>query len=295
MPTKQWSFAINHNSDANFRAWGSDLSTSLGQVGLVQTADTGQINWTTVARPATNTYAGYEIWRFADSSIFMKWEYGTGSSATSSAIRLQVGTGSNGSGTLTGTTSTASAIGGDNSPNGALRTSYLSRDVNNTFFGFCGYQSPTVADDPPFFGFFVCRTVDANTLPTALGAAVYGQSPSNAPSSPRVQILNLQANITGTVNTTREFCFVPFALTSSLINGTPQFFTHWVALPPPTPQVFPIFPLCTLVSVEIAPGITFYANPIGSSPRTFISLPAGMITPAVNNIGTNYRLAMLWE
>ena len=58
MTVKQWDFPINHANDADFRAWGSDLSVSLGQVGLVKTADTGQIEWVTVTRPTINTKAG---------------------------------------------------------------------------------------------------------------------------------------------------------------------------------------------------------------------------------------------
>ena len=67
MTTASWSFSIDHQTDASFRAWGSDVSTHLATVGLVQTIDTGQINWSTVTRPGTNTSGGYEIWCFNDS------------------------------------------------------------------------------------------------------------------------------------------------------------------------------------------------------------------------------------
>jgi hypothetical protein len=42
------------------------IAAQIAAMGLVQTSDTGQINWVTVARPALNTIAGYEIWRFND-------------------------------------------------------------------------------------------------------------------------------------------------------------------------------------------------------------------------------------
>ena len=95
-----------HTSDATFRAWGKGMSDQLTAVGLAKTADTGQIDWATVARPTTNTW-GYEIRRMSDSldtasPIFIKIEYGTGGAVTRPGLRISTGTGSNGAGTLTG-------------------------------------------------------------------------------------------------------------------------------------------------------------------------------------------------
>ena len=101
----------NASSDANFRAWGDYVSTQLAAMGLVQTADTGQIDWATVTNPgAINTYSGYEIWRFADSlqataPVYIKIQYGEGSAVDGPGMRFQFGTGSDGAGNLTGTTS----------------------------------------------------------------------------------------------------------------------------------------------------------------------------------------------
>ncbi len=97
-------------TDAAFRAWGGGISAAIAGLGLVQTADTGQVNWTTVVKPASiGTFAGYEIWRFADSlqasaPVYFKLEYGgNNSNAAYPAVRLTVGTGSDGAGTITGT------------------------------------------------------------------------------------------------------------------------------------------------------------------------------------------------
>lgn len=97
-------------TDALFRAWGLAHSTALAAAGMVQTADTGQINWVTVLKPAAGVTAGYEVWRFADAMqatapIFVKISYGIGAAAaanTASITAVVVGTGSNGSGTITG-------------------------------------------------------------------------------------------------------------------------------------------------------------------------------------------------
>lgn len=100
--------APDSSTDANFRAWGSPISAALAAVGLVQTPDTGQINWATVLKPAAaNTVAGYEMWRFADalqatSPFFFKIEYGSSAAgAVTPGIWVTTGTGSNGTGAIT--------------------------------------------------------------------------------------------------------------------------------------------------------------------------------------------------
>lgn len=84
MTTASWSFSIDHQTDAAFRAWGSDVNAHLAAVGLKQTIDTGQINWSTVTRPGTNTSGGYEIWCFNDS---------LSSGPISSALKIAGGSG----------------------------------------------------------------------------------------------------------------------------------------------------------------------------------------------------------
>lgn len=103
--------------DATFRTWGSGIAAQLTAVGLVQAADTGQINWTTVARPgAINTTAGFEIWRFNDSlqatkPVFIKLEYGVAGALDRPRVAVSVSTATNGTGTLTGQVSSVRTIG----------------------------------------------------------------------------------------------------------------------------------------------------------------------------------------
>lgn len=99
-------------NDADFRASIAGFRAQLAAAGLVQAADTGQINPATATKPTVNnTAAGYEIWRFDDAlqatlPVFIKVEYGTGPGLTTLGWWLTVGTGSNGAGTLTGQVST---------------------------------------------------------------------------------------------------------------------------------------------------------------------------------------------
>lgn len=94
------------DTDARFRAAGSFISDCLTAAGwtLVRT----NINWTTVNSPATNTFAGYEVWHSNDAAgslhnFYMRLDYGCTNNATKSfALGVQLGWGEDGSGGLTG-------------------------------------------------------------------------------------------------------------------------------------------------------------------------------------------------
>lgn len=112
--------SISHDItlDAGFRAWAQKIHDGLSSVGLVQTADTGQITIASATTPASNnTFAGYEIWRFADADqasepVYIKIQYGRGAAVGVPALSFQAGRGSNGSGTLTNASSLAGSISG---------------------------------------------------------------------------------------------------------------------------------------------------------------------------------------
>jgi hypothetical protein len=94
------------DTDANFRIWGKALSDALTAAGCVQTADTGQIDWATVLKPAlSSTWQGFEIRHFSDAlqPALIKIEYGAGAgAATNPGCRVSVGTTTNGAGVFTG-------------------------------------------------------------------------------------------------------------------------------------------------------------------------------------------------
>lgn len=92
---------------AAFQSWAQFWESALG-VGWVRTADTGQTNAAALAiPPAINTIMGYQIWRMADAlqathPIFLKIEFGSGTSVNNVGLWLTVGTGTDGAGTITG-------------------------------------------------------------------------------------------------------------------------------------------------------------------------------------------------
>lgn len=281
-----------HDSDAFFRAWGSRHSQALAAIGLVQTADTGQINWSTVVRAAINTDAGYEIWRFNDSMqatapLYFKFNYGTGGVTTTGRLQVQMGTGSNGSGTLTGTTTTARVI---TEGNGAWNVDQVFRFAYCHVDGFLGMQ---VADvDGAFAGnhpghFAAMRTIDSAGLATATGAMAcwkwgdtthafryaatavdFGAQTAQG----RPQLTLFPQSITGTRLQTGELqamlCFIP------------------------TPQIQPLIGLLGVIEADFPEGNTFDCTPAGLTQRTYLALKNIGIA---NSLGQAGKLAMLWE
>lgn len=91
---------------ANFKSWAQAISSWFSTAGWTQSADTGQVNWSTLsAVPGANAFV-YEIWEPNDglANFFLKVEYGnSGSSSTNSpSLRLSISTATNGAGVLTG-------------------------------------------------------------------------------------------------------------------------------------------------------------------------------------------------
>jgi len=298
MTTQSWSTSDEHSSDATFRAWGSELAAKMAACGMVQAADTGQVNWATVTRPAVNSLGGYEIWTFGDSlqataPIYLRVEYRTGAGATNPEIRITVGTGSNGSGTITGTALTASrTITRATAGSATTRQSYMCHTAG--FFGFFWKVGGAVGN------FYVTRSCDADGVPTVTGAAVMWSITDNG-SGNRIQQLRFAAtaaafteqNSTGVSN-----CIVPNGVTTSLVGSDNQAYLHWMAIP----QVLPIISWCTVIASEVSQGSTFSATLVGSTAHTYIGVGDGSITASgcsllveVRGSSTTYRLAMLWE
>ena len=90
----------NVSTNATFRTWGSAISAVFANSGWVQTGDPGQVNWATATAPAaTNTAAGFEIWRMNDAlqsvaPVYLYIGYGAGTNITFPALLLQIGSGS---------------------------------------------------------------------------------------------------------------------------------------------------------------------------------------------------------
>jgi len=296
MTTASWSSRLRHDSDATFREWGSELAGKMAVVGLVQTSDTGQINWTTVARAGVNTEAGYEIWRFNDTlqstaPIYMRVGYGTGSTATHPRLQFTVGTGSDGAGVITGTAlSTARAASG-----GAVQTGDTARQsymcAVDGFFGF----NWKVGSGGSEASFFVCRTADSTGAATATGAMVSWGNGSIANAARQAMRFATTA-IAYTAQTSVDnaaLALNPQAVTSTVVGSDLQVFLGWTI----TPRAEPLFGVCGVLTGEITAGSTFTATLIGTTSRTFLvwSSVGGPFGSISAGSAGGLSTAMLWE
>lgn len=136
-----------NNTDADFRAWAQyihDLLVTTG--GWVQTADTGQVDLTTVLKPTvTNTKMGYRIYRMNDtlqatSPVFLRFDFGSGAAALTPGLWMTIGTGSDGAGTVTtiryngGASATPGITPGGNTAVAGGKTSYGSASPSRFVF-----------------------------------------------------------------------------------------------------------------------------------------------------------------
>jgi len=302
MTTRAWTFPISQSNDANFRAWISDFSAKLAEVGLVQNADTGQIDLLTVTRPSTTeTAAGYQIWRFPDSSVFIKIEYGTSNGTQMPQVWLRVGRGSDGAGNLTGAQSSRLSCGGSNvgqtlSAPGTNRPSYMSFSPDKGFFGVAAYVGGTTTDTSTF-GFLIARSTDANGNLNSTGMTIY--CPQNNLGQPAdVQAVDFQTGVASAVNTKGQYGFVPMGLASSAVGPDFQAFVNWSAFP----RVSPVMQVVTVLSSEFNTTTGFSATVVGATPSNYMTLDGGMHgdgmangTPGIATSTPLARLAILWE
>jgi hypothetical protein len=274
LTTQSWNTPLNHSTDAGFRAWGSEMSAKLAAIGLVQTSDTGQINWATVTRSAANVAAGYEIWRFNDSlqstsPIFIKLEYGTNGAADRPNVWITVATGSNGAGTLTGQSSTRTACVA-NAAISSTVTNYQSYACAVDGLAWIANKWLALGASVGFCGFAVCRTCDSSGVPTNIGFEVKSRDTSNAITTyANVQFVRTLSPASSTaIVTTGLFALNVYGLSTTVDGANTQAFLNWA----PTPKVQPLVGMCSMLVSEAAFGTTFSTTLVGITPRTYLSI-----------------------
>lgn len=295
MTTHTYSSVIAHTSDATFRAWGSELSAALATIGLIQTADTGQINWSTVTRPGSSASAGYEIWKLPGSDpLYFKVEYGTAGTVTSPEMWCTVGEGSNGAGTLTGQTSTRVTLGNTSAiiSTSTPYTSYLC--ATQGFFGMSIKTGGSgSSSSKAIFNFYCAKTVDGTGAYTSLGYfVVFGQTGPTA--SSRHQSVRRAAPAATYTLVTNSMWFAPGGPATSVdTSGNFQFYTVWSV----TPNVQPIVGLCGYIVADVPILNTFQVAMVASTPHTYLTLGnnLGGTEAAAGTSNSVYSLAMLWE
>lgn len=293
MTTHVYSSIFEHTSDATFRAWGSQLAAALSQVGLTQTSDTGQINWTTVTRASANNVAGYEIWRLSGSALYFKIEYGTDTISTYPMLYVTVGTGSNGSGTITGQTNTRNKI----TQNAAivsysvLYKTYLSCSADHFALVF----KDGAAAGGYLYGLVVVgRTVDNTGAATATGFGILrtqGQGGSIAAEALKLQCVRTAATAATRTDST-DFVVIPGTPQKSKVGNDLQTYQLFMNMP----DVMPFKWAVAVIYTEIMKLSTVTVASAGATPSKYLSI--GKLNASYGLAGFDklfYSIAILWE
>lgn len=292
MTTSTFTSPMDSDTDANFRAWGSQISAQLAAVGLTQTADTGQINWTTASISGYPGIVGYEIWRFNDAAqaaapVFAKVGYGA-DGAANPHMSLTVGNATDGAGTITGALKSNQLGLTQSITLGNAAPSYICYDATTGFLGVALKIGLGGANQG--VGWAISRTNDTAGAVTTDGWTVQACSSPGSTSSCYTQCFsaNFQTN-TGNFSTSADLATWPYALSTSFAGGSIQ------AQPinALAPQIQVDAKKCVVLLAEVPTGTEFDLNVVGLTNKHFIC-----VAGALGNIATGggaYSTAMLWQ
>lgn len=275
MATAVANLTIYSSNDAQFRAWGSGISAQFAACfGWVKCADSGQIDWLTVTRPALgNTKAGYEIWRFDDplqatAPVFLRFDFGTGSSVTNARLWITVGTGTDGAGNMLPGSVGPYYFG--NAGRNVLTPCYFSGDKGRGVF---------ITDQPNTNGmliFSIERTRDAAGAETTDGVLV--TYPLDNPATPATwKQLYVQPGV-GTLGEATGLGILMPSVGSGVSGGNTAIFPQWFGRGPFLPYGLNLFGYF----LDDMPALTPIVITVYGAGHTYLPLgnPQGCVTGA---------------
>lgn len=309
MTTATTNTTVEHSSDATFRTWVAEVIAQLLAVGLTQTADTGQINTSTVTRPGTATAAGYAIFRFNDTAhsttpVFIKLEFGTGSAVTEPAMWITVGQSTNGAGTINSAAITTRVEVTYNGVIASTVTPYVSRFCYNATQGvlWMAWKIGAAGSNlnTSLGGFSIVRSTDSSGGVTTDAVQLITNRPDTAvgtAASPGyAQVIS---NLTG----------LGYALGTGGSNWGPHPYGLTSTLYSSNAQAFPVFQYTPIIGInasmalclqsEVGMNSTVTVALVGATTHTFIQ--TGGATWGGNTVGSNATSVatigalMLWE
>lgn len=290
MATASITNTLNWGTDAGLRISLQELYDLITTTGLVQTADTGQIDrFTATATYVANTVFGYFMFKTNDGfvDIYLKVGFAWGNSSTRWGIYSEVGTGTNGAGTITG----AVNISNTNTNNDTLTTSLASRACGITGCYWVEYRGGANSTLPHFF-FSIMRFCGATGLPNDNGYVVYMMNKGSGLGCGQVTFDGVGgATLAGT---TFGYCPTPILAVGAMSDGDIQTWKHYTAQPRVRVNPFAL----TRDWGAIAEGLTRELT-IASQTRTYIALHSGTYRGcAMSQIGgtapTNTALMLPW-
>lgn len=296
MTTQTWSTFLDQSSDAAFRVWGSEFNTKLAACGMVQTGDTGQINWASATRAGANTAAGYEIWRLSSSNLYFKIEYGSGTSSSVPSHWFTVGTGSNGSGTLTGQLSTRSQASFTNSTVTSTVTNYTSyMCATANYFGVSWKIASAGTANQARLLFCAMQTVDSTGTATSVGFLTVFRNVNNVAS----QAVATTAGVSGASINANQF-FLPGNSSNPPANsldgsGNNQALLAWHNIIG-TVSMTPALHVGLVLATDLSLGNTASMTLVGTTAHTYLNASNTIAQDAAAIIAAaNLGFVMLFE
>jgi len=292
MTATTYSSAATQNSDAEFRAWGLELSNALTACGLPKSGDTGQIDWATVSRPAANTSAGYEIRYFNDSlhatkPFYIRIEFRSADVNTRPQMRISAASATNGAGTLSGTTyfSATDTCATNMTPAAGNYPTFVCVKDGYVAVAFKRRASTGLGEGVGFFS--LMRTTDSAGSISSAGFLFYFITTTSTSG-----LLRRQTYLASLISDTTAFCMFPGANTTTLVGADVQVMKHFFYAPTITVCPFVV----SYIHAEIGNESTFTATPVGATSRTFVALGAtGVPTNCSINAASNHCLAMQYD
>ena len=289
--------SVYTSTNAQFQAWVQAVQAAIAAVGtLAYTSDTGMINSATVAVPAaTNTSAGYEIYKFQDSlqttaPIFIKIEYGVAGAVTMPTMWVTVGTGSNGSGTLTGQVTTRQICSGQtNGTSGQTFPLYMCGQPSGIACMF-GYGVQASNNSTCFWS--VERTHNSSGVATADG--IICALGCNAYNGAYTAVVPFSGSVPG--GNDRNIMPGPYSLSNNGNNGTISYGSN-VGLVPAMlmqGQIFFSLMLVVYASAVISQLISFAVTNLGQS-LTYIGFYYHTAPCTDGTSAGQDAIAMLWQ
>ena len=290
MPFNIINTVIDHSSDAGFRAWAQEFHALLLAAGWVNTADTGQVDLTTMLKPAAITAAGYKIYYLNDSlhasaPCYLKWEPGSGGTSTAPQFHCTLGVATNGAGTLTGVFSARSACVHESSN----LSTVIARNTYVTWGdGYFSVAWKAGGSGPIGYGFFsVNRFTDAIGTPVADGYAMYNRTTTGV--TCQQHCISFLTSTAYPISTT--YCMIGGAVTNSLVAGVAQTYRHYVIKPRMQLNPFAL----TVLNSELTAGNVFQADVIGTGLKDWMPVGLVMAGAAVTGASGIYGMAIPWE
>lgn len=174
MPRRSFNSVAQNDTDAEFRSWTEKIHLAIVAVGIIDTEATGDIDFATVSAPV-GAYAkqGFKVYRFADAlqatlPVFIRIDFGAGSSTDKPGLHVKVGTTHDGSGVLGGQLGVEQYCFFNSIAIADQHVSFVSGDTN--FLSYAGFVKNLVTGASAIGnGLIVERTKSSTGVDTADG------------------------------------------------------------------------------------------------------------------------------